>query len=722
MDNKITNRLTFLSNQKKSGHQITVGFTGVADFRSFIDKNIIAGMLQASKDYDVNFINMSYAAKQNFYEDLNFIPLYLKKFQFIKAPFLDGVITWASSLCQFLPSDKVVEHFSTLKSIPMVDIGYLDIPDVPSIRIDNSQSMHLIISHLVKEHNYKNFIFLGAEGSQPNIRRLNAFQKELEIFNLPKLPNSIYLAKSQKANYISEILDEILEHYSLEKKKEIDAIITPSDIIAAEIISQLHQRGFSVPNDVAVTGYNNWYDGLIAETPITTINLEYYKRGYLAVEMLIDKIAQPNLLLENKLLSTSLVIRDSCGCLDQSIYNAFYNLENDKENTEISNETSQNIHQYLEDSINKTIPFIPRQFTLELIKGFFQDIFNESKESLMLVCFQQIIRYLRKTNPTSNSSLQDTVSNLRRIFIPLVNDNPKQLINLENILHQMRILISVYQNYQLMTVSENPYLSSSLSQVALSFDEPRTKEELFSFLDQQLTLFDISWAVFAFSQVKSYNLPPCQIEYIFPHNQLSNIELPYNISEPHSFPQDFLPQNRPFALVLEIFNHDDYYLGYAFLQLSNTVLANYNALRPILNKVFINYFKITQNKPSLQIISQLENKKIKQNSRQRIYLKNITDYMISHITEMTNIDKMAKDFHVSRSYLIKKCKEITGMSIQELNEKIKIQRAMELLKKTDMSLTQLAREVGFKNQNYFSTVFKKVSGETPSQWLKKHIH
>lgn len=722
MDNKITNRLTFLSNQKKSGHQITVGFTGVADFRSFIDKNIIAGMLQASKDYDVNFINMSYAAKQNFYEDLNFIPLYLKKFHFIKSPFLDGVITWASSLCQFLPSDKVVEHFSTLKSIPMIDIGYLDIPEVPSIRIDNSQSMHLIISHLVKEHNYKNFIFIGAEGSQPNIRRLNAFQKELEIFNLPTLPNSIYLAKSQKANFISEILDQILEHYSLEKKKEIDAIITPSDIIAAEIISQLHQRGFSVPTDVAVTGYNNWYDGLTAETPVTTINLEYYKRGYLAMEMLLDKIAQPNLILENKLLPTSLIIRDSCGCLDKSISNAFYKLQNQQGISDFSNETSQNIHQYLEDSLINALPIIPKTFILELIKGFFKDIFNESEQGLMLVCFQQIIRHLKKSNPTSNSFLQDSVSKLRQIFLPLVKDNPNQLINLENIFHQMRILISVYQNYQLMTVSENPYLSNNLSQIALGFDEPRTKEDLFSFLDQQLALFDISWAVFAFSQYKSYNLPPCQIEYIFPHNQFNNSQLPYKISDPHFFPQDFLPQNRPFALVLEVFNHDDYYLGYALLQLSNTVLANYNALRPILNKVFINYFKFAQKKPSLQIITQLENQQNPNNARQRIYLKNITDYMISHITEMTNIDKMAKDLQVSRSYLMKKCKELTGMSVQELNEKIKIQRAKELLEKTDMSFAQLAIEVGFKNQNYFSTVFKKVSGTTPSQWIKKHGH
>jgi hypothetical protein len=52
------------------------------------------------------------------------------------------------------------------------------------------------------------------------------------------------------------------------------------------------------------------------------MNLEYFKRGYAAVELLVDRIMSPSAQFETRLVPTSLVIRQSCGCFEKSVVDA----------------------------------------------------------------------------------------------------------------------------------------------------------------------------------------------------------------------------------------------------------------------------------------------------------------------------------------------------------------------------------------------------------------
>lgn len=85
---------------------------------------------------------------------------------------------------------------------------------------------------------------------------------------------------------------------------------------------------------------------------------------------------------------------------------------------------------------------------------------------------------------------------------------------------------------------------------------------------------------------------------------------------------------------------------------------------------------------------------------------------------MTDVEKMAEYFMVSRSFLSKKTKELTGYSIQILHEKIKIEQAKNMLLLDSYELSKIAEDLGFSNQNYFSNVFKKNTGLSPKNWLK----
>ena len=98
----------------------------------------------------------------------------------------------------------------------------------------------------------------------------------------------------------------------------------------------------------------------------------------------------------------------------------------------------------------------------------------------------------------------------------------------------------------------------------------------------------------------------------------------------------------------------------------------------------------------------------------------ITNYLLDHINEMTNLDQMSEDLSVSKSHLVRRAKELTGYTIQTLHEKLKIEQAKKLLQIDSIKLTEIASRLGFQNQNYFSSVFKKNTGLSPRNWAKNH--
>ncbi len=174
MHSQITARRNFLKNRSSP---LTIGFTAIADFTSFIGQEYLAGIMRAAENYGVNFINMTSAIRPSLFVDTSFFKQYLAKIPFMRAPLLDGLITWASSLTTYMKNEEIQNLFASLSPLPLVDIGYIDIPGVPSIRIDNDYSIHLLVEHFVKTHGFTKIAFFGSKFSLPHQLRLDAYKK-----------------------------------------------------------------------------------------------------------------------------------------------------------------------------------------------------------------------------------------------------------------------------------------------------------------------------------------------------------------------------------------------------------------------------------------------------------------------------------------------------------------------------------------------------------------
>ncbi len=83
------------------------------------------------------------------------------------------------------------------------------------------------------------------------------------------------------------------------------------------------------------------------------------------------------------------------------------------------------------------------------------------------------------------------------------------------------------------------------------------------------------------------------------------------------------------------------------------------------------------------------------------------------------IEELLRIAHMSRSNLMRVFRKATGQTPIEYLVRLRIQRAMELLRGTDLPITEIAMEVGFSDSNYFTRQFRKAAGETPSAFRRK---
>ncbi len=79
----------------------------------------------------------------------------------------------------------------------------------------------------------------------------------------------------------------------------------------------------------------------------------------------------------------------------------------------------------------------------------------------------------------------------------------------------------------------------------------------------------------------------------------------------------------------------------------------------------------------------------------------------------------AEEAGISENYLSRLVKQSTGRSVGAWIDIVRIQRAKRLLSSTDLSIIDIAASVGVEDQSYFSRLFKKETGITPSAFRKK---
>ena len=87
--------------------------------------------------------------------------------------------------------------------------------------------------------------------------------------------------------------------------------------------------------------------------------------------------------------------------------------------------------------------------------------------------------------------------------------------------------------------------------------------------------------------------------------------------------------------------------------------------------------------------------------------------------EELSLQKLADNIQISPTYLSRLLKRELGLSFIDYLTRVRIERAMQLMSDPLIKLYEVAERVGYSNQHYFSTAFKKVVGHSPAEYRKQ---
>ncbi len=114
---------------------------------------------------------------------------------------------------------------------------------------------------------------------------------------------------------------------------------------------------------------------------------------------------------------------------------------------------------------------------------------------------------------------------------------------------------------------------------------------------------------------------------------------------------------------------------------------------------------------------QPEQKKVEPDIQQPMW-KSVVKKIQTRYMENISLNDLAEEYNVSASYLSNGLKEKLGMPFSEYITLKRIQKSKELLADERLSIEQVAEKVGYHDYFYFTKVFKKMTGVTPSKYRK----
>ncbi len=200
---------------------------------------------------------------------------------------------------------------------PMPMVGITQVPGLPSVVVDNEVGMRDIVTHLIEVHGYRRIAFIcGPENNEEAALRYRAYADVLIEHDIPLDP-----ALVAPGMFLYESGVEAIRLLLDERGIAFEAVVAANDWTALGALAALEGHGVRVPDDVAVTGFDDTQEAAASTPPLTTVRQPIQRLGYTSILTMLKLLAGERV-PEQTVLPTELVVRQSCGCADSMIERA----------------------------------------------------------------------------------------------------------------------------------------------------------------------------------------------------------------------------------------------------------------------------------------------------------------------------------------------------------------------------------------------------------------
>ncbi|MGC8930632.1 MAG: diguanylate cyclase [Dictyoglomus sp.] len=502
---------------------------------------VISGIINTSRKYNIDLFifvggNLNYDI-----ENLQRNKIY----QLINYKDIDGLIILGLVLGYNIPKEKIIGFYKNFSDIPTVSIG-LTVENFPSITIDNSKGFINLLDHLVKDHKYKNFTFVtGPLNNDEAKERYEIFLKIMRENNIEIKDDYIYegdFSKFSGINAVRTFLDE--------RKLKPDVIVFSNDTMAIGGIEELKRRKIKIPEDIAITGFDNIEESYFITPSLTTVNQPLYELGEKALEICLSIILGEKV-KENIVLPTRLIIRESCGHKEEIFNKAIPPSEK-----KIVNITEAKILK------NKFLEFLTEDSQIkkenyELFSKIY-DLFFTSLFEKRQIFLEKIHEYLEK-NLSTTEELKEIVfliDSFTKTYLEkdLKKDAETLILKAERIISTYSEKLLRYDQYK--TNEEIELLGYIGSDLLSSF----RMEDIIERISARLPELNINsfYLVFTDENLKEKKL-------IFAHLRDENVREEIKLSFDEIIPKKLYPKERKELIVKPLYFQENFF-GYMVLE------------------------------------------------------------------------------------------------------------------------------------------------------------
>jgi diguanylate cyclase (GGDEF)-like protein len=262
-------------------------------------------------------------------------------YQFLDPSIFDGILIWGAQWQHDANDDLIASTIARFSPLPVVSVGWSG-PGTYSVLLDNYSGMREIVAHLIKEHGHTRIAYLKSESAfaqREAEERFRAYCDELKANEIPLDPRLVIYGgeveekrrESLKQHAIAEhwanlAMEELIDNRGLVPGRDFTALIARDDHAALRAISNLKGRGFSVPREVAICGFDNIPAGRCWDPPLTTVDQSFSDQAAQGMRLLNSILQGKSVSAITTMESAKPIIRESCGCLNQFMRRAFIEL------------------------------------------------------------------------------------------------------------------------------------------------------------------------------------------------------------------------------------------------------------------------------------------------------------------------------------------------------------------------------------------------------------
>jgi LacI family transcriptional regulator len=220
-------------------------------------------------------------------------------------------------------SDGLILHDQVLSPVgivrvaqrtPVVTLAGTPTPASVNVRSDNAAGMRELTRHLLVDHGYRTVAYLAGHADSPdNLARAEAFELEVAEVGIEAWTGELWRGNYMAAGGARVIKDILSRGMPLPR-----AIVCANDQTAIGVMYTLAHHHIRVPEEVAVTGFDDIPVARHLHPQLTTVRQPIQKLGATAFDVLYSMIGGEGRPEPEVVLPTSLVVRGSCGCQRES--------------------------------------------------------------------------------------------------------------------------------------------------------------------------------------------------------------------------------------------------------------------------------------------------------------------------------------------------------------------------------------------------------------------